>query len=236
MEMKEDEEELSLVEQVQRGILAYIDENNIQNGEVLPKENELAEILGVSRVVIREALSSLRILGLLETRRKKGTILTTPDVFGTMKIIVDSGTLNFQSLKDLYELRLMIEIGMSDFIFMRKSKKDIDVLMQIIEKEEKAEITEESIALDIEFHKALYKISGNKSLESFQKILNKLFSLYAPRDENWKVKQIITHAGLVEVLKYGTADSFRSAMRLHLNTQFENMKMIMDQLNPKNRS
>jgi len=223
--------DLSLVEQIQQRILQYIDKNEIQKGETLPKENELADILGVSRVVVREALSSLRTLGFIETKRKKGTILTSPDVFGTMKIIVNSGTLDIDSLRDLYELRLMIEIGMADFLFLNKKPEHISLLEQIVEQEQSTTSTEESIQLDILFHKTLYSIIGNKSLESFQKLLGKLFAVYAPRPDNYIIKQIITHAGLVEVLRSGTPDSFRTAMRLHLNTQFENMEEIMKNAN-----
>ena len=50
-------EELTLVEQAQRDILKYISDNKDPQ---LPKEQELVEQLGVSRVVVREALSRLR--------------------------------------------------------------------------------------------------------------------------------------------------------------------------------
>ena len=109
--MKED---LTLVEQTQRDILKYISENKDSK---LPKENELSELLGVSRVVIREALSRLRAVGIIETKRKKGSTVVVPEVFGVLKSIVSSGLLDKQTLRDLYELRLMLEIGMSDFIF-----------------------------------------------------------------------------------------------------------------------
>ena len=219
--------DISLVEQIQQKILQYVNDNSIQPGHLLPKENELAELLGVSRVVIREALSSLRTLGIIETKRKKGTILTSPDVFGAMKTIIDSGTLGADSLRDLYELRLMLEVGMADFLFLKKTPEDIDLLEQIVAKEQNAISTEESIRMDILFHKTLYAITGNESLNSFQKLLDNLFAVYAPRPKDYIVKQIITHAGLVEVLRSGTPDSFRTAMRLHLNTQFENMEYIM---------
>lgn len=78
--------ETSLVEQAQRDILKYI-ANNADTKE-LPKENDLAEILGVSRVVVREALSRLRALGFIETRRKKGSTIVTPEIFGVMKTIM----------------------------------------------------------------------------------------------------------------------------------------------------
>lgn len=64
--MKDD---VSLVEQTQRDILEYISKNN--SNAQLPKEQEFVGLLGVSRVVVREALSRLRALGIIETKRKK---------------------------------------------------------------------------------------------------------------------------------------------------------------------
>ena len=55
-------EEISLVEQAQRDILKYISDSKDSR---LPKEQELVEKLGVSRVVVREALSRLRAVGII---------------------------------------------------------------------------------------------------------------------------------------------------------------------------
>lgn len=218
----------SLVEQTQKDLLTYIANQKSNDNSHMPKENEMAEILGVSRVVVREALSRLRAIGVLETKRKKGTVLVCPRIFGSLKPIIESGLLERDSLRDLYELRLMLEIGMADFIFRQKTEKDIEALQEIIEKEETAKTTEESIALDIQFHSYLYSMTKNASLSDFHFLLEKLFAMYAPRTKDYKVKQVISHAGLVEVLRFGSPDSFRIAMRLHLNTQFENMEKILD--------
>ena len=102
--MKED---VSLVEQTQRDILKYISRNG--NSARLPKEQEFVELLGVSRVVVREALSRLRAVGIIETKRKKGTVVVVPEVFGVLKSIVSSGLLDKDTLRDLYQLRLMLE-------------------------------------------------------------------------------------------------------------------------------
>ncbi|SKA44526.1 DNA-binding transcriptional regulator, FadR family [Chitinophaga eiseniae] len=217
------QKELTLAEQIERKILKYISEKGYQLGDALPKENELAEILGVSRVVLREALSRLRILGFIETKRKRGTVLTSPNIFYGFKTILSSGTLDKDSLKDLYEVRLMLEIGMADFLFLHKEERYLNDLQRIIEEENMTADSEQLTKLDIRFHSTLYKMSGNKSLYAFQNLLNTLFATYAPRRKDWKVKQIISHESLLEILKCGTADAFRTAMRLHLNTRFENM-------------
>jgi len=220
--------ERTLAERTEKKMLEYIARHSYKIGEALPTEDEFTELLGVSRVVVREALSRLRMLGIVETRRKRGTVLKSPDFFGGMQAIINSGTLQENALCDLFELRLMLEIGMADFIFMRKTEEDLDVLQEIVDKEELTLNTEESIRLDIKFHSTLYKISGNKSLKQFQQLLEPLFSIYAPRQRNWKVKQIIQHPGLLEILRSGSPEAFRTAMRLHLNTQFESMSTIFN--------
>ena len=219
----------TLVEQTEKKMLAYIAKHGYKIGEVLPTEDEFSELLGVSRVVVREALSRLRMLGIVETRRKRGTVLKSPDFFGGMQTIINSGTLEENALRDLFELRLMLEIGMADFIFMRKTEEDIDKLQAIVDKEELTLNPEEYIKMDIKFHSTLYEISGNKSLKQFQRLLEPLFSIYLPRTRNWKVKQIIQHAGLLEILRSGSPEAFRTAMRLHLNTQFESMSTIFNE-------
>jgi len=217
------QKELTLAEQTEKKILKYIAEKGYQLGDALPKENELAEILGVSRVILREALSRLRILGFIETKRKRGTVLTSPNIFYGIKTILTSGTLDRDALKDLYEVRLMLEIGMADFLFMHREERYLKALQEVIDEENMTVDSEALTRLDIRFHSTLYKMSGNKSLYAFQNLLNTLFATYAPRRKDWKIKQIISHESLLEILKSGTPDSFRVAMRLHLNTRFENM-------------
>ena len=62
----------SLVEAAAEAISSQILHGRLAAGDRLPTERELAEQLGVSRTVLREALSSLEALGLLETRGTRG--------------------------------------------------------------------------------------------------------------------------------------------------------------------
>ncbi|MGL4852720.1 MAG: FadR/GntR family transcriptional regulator [Phocaeicola sp.] len=222
--MKETHKEASLVEQTQDRILQYIAAHNYELNTVLPKEHEMAEALGVSRVVIREAYSGLRSLGFLETKRKKGTVLISPKVFGILKYIVMSGLLDPQSIEDLYELRLMLEIGMVDFIMEGRSEEKLNQLMEIVQQEEECEDSSTLKSLDIRFHTILYGMSGNKSLQYFQHLLSQLFNLYTPRSANWRSHEMMTHRTLVHFLKKGDVNLFRSAMRIHLENQFINKK------------
>lgn len=228
MTLKSKSKELTLVENVQDRILAYITKGGYQTNTLLPKEDEFAARLGVSRVVVREALSRLRALGFLDTRKKKGTVLISPQPFGVMELIVNSGALDEASVKDLYELRLMLEIGIADFVFERKSKEGMDKLLALIEEEEDCTDSNRLVDIDIEFHTVLYEMANSRSFSSFQNMLGKIFTLYDhERPENWRKHEIINHRALYHLLENGNPESFRSAMRLHLSNKFENKEKYL---------
>lgn len=210
----------SQIENVQNRILEYIRNHGYEYNSVLPKEEDMAQELGVSRVVMREAYSGLRSLGFIESKRKKGTIFVQPKVFGVLKYVVQSGLLNHEAIKDLYELRLMLEIGMADLVVANKTDKDILALEELVEREELSEDSQELKSIDIQFHTILYKMTGNKSLEYFQHLLHQLFALYTPKPSSWLKHEMMTHRTLVSLLKKGDAELFRSAMRIHLETQY----------------
>jgi DNA-binding FadR family transcriptional regulator len=236
----------TLVEQTQKKILEYISEN--QDIKHLPKEQEFSEILGVSRGVLRESLSQLRALGIIETKRKKGTVLVSPNVFGVLKPLIGSGLLDRKSLTDLYQLRLMLEIGAADFIFKGKNEKFMSELDAIVgeeaeldqqmnlatDDETKYRIAEKLKDVDIQFHAKLFEMTGNQDLMDFQFIVRHLFSLYSPRlKKDYHDRNVVSHIGLFNLLRNGTPDAFRMAMRLHLSTQFENMEANIDKAKAK---
>lgn len=226
---EENKKESTLVETTQQQILDYITQGGYQSNLVLPKENELADTLGVSRVVVREALSRLRALGFLETKKKKGTVLISPQPFGVMEIIINSGALDENSIRDLYELRLMLEIGLADFIFERKDQENMKKLLDLVEEEESCENPKRLVEIDIEFHSTLYRMANSRSLSNFQSLIGKIFTLYPiRRPENWRQQEIITHRSLYRILENGNPDAFRSAMRLHLTYQFENRDKYLE--------
>ncbi|WP_439331254.1 FadR/GntR family transcriptional regulator [Lysinibacillus fusiformis] len=59
----------------------------IQAGEKLPSERVLSERLGVGRSSVREALRSLELLGLIETRHGEGTFLTSTKALARRNIV-----------------------------------------------------------------------------------------------------------------------------------------------------
>jgi DNA-binding FadR family transcriptional regulator len=217
-------ETTSLVDKVEASIVELLQEQKLKVGDSIPKELELTEILGVSRTVIREALLRLRMMGLIESKKKKGSIITSPDIFGNLSKSMNPHILDQDTLKEIFEIRLVLEIGMAEFIFQRVTQKDIEDLKAIVAKEP---VSTEQFIFDseheIEFHGKLYEITGNETLKKFQRMLLPIFNYVHNSGllkKQTKIKKFVSHKGLVEIMENGSPEFFRNAMRNHLENHF----------------
>jgi len=107
----------TLVDQVHEQIMDYIKENKLVPGSSLPNEVQFAEMLGTSRNVVREALSRLKMIGLIESRTRRGMILKEFSIMDSLKRGFDPIFLTENALLDLLGLRVALELGISDDIF-----------------------------------------------------------------------------------------------------------------------
>jgi GntR family transcriptional repressor for pyruvate dehydrogenase complex len=226
---------LSLVDEVELRVMKFIKDNKLKIGDSIPKELEFAEALGVSRTVVREAMLRLRTLGIVESKKHKGMILTQPDILQNIEKVIESNLLGNQTLTEFFELRLILEMGMSDFLFARIKDEDIISLEKIVNQEENVGENDTffSLNLEIAFHGKLYEISGNETLKNFQNLLLPVFKFVndtvLPEGRNFKYStgKFISHSDLLNELKTGTPETFRTAMRHHLEPHFDRVLEIM---------
>jgi GntR family transcriptional repressor for pyruvate dehydrogenase complex len=228
-------ENLSLVDKVEIRLKEYFKENNLKIGDSLPKELEFAQALGVSRTVIREALLRLRTIGVIQSKKRSGMILTQPDIIQNFEKAIEYNLLGEEALVDIFELRLILEVGMADLLFARKTEEDINDLDKIVSKIEKEEDGNVIFSLkhEIAFHGKLYQMSNNITLQRFQDLLLPVFN-YVHEDmpesaKNFKYSKgkFVTHRDLLNILKDGNAEDFREAMRNHLEPHFERVLSLV---------
>ncbi|SFF34864.1 FadR/GntR family transcriptional regulator [Sunxiuqinia elliptica] len=215
----------SLVDKVEMNLIEFFIKKELQPGDSIPKEMELVNTMGVSRTVIRESLNRLKTMGIIESKKHKGTIIKSPDLSVLLQKSMIPHILDNSTLKDIFELRLVLEIGMGDLIFRRITPKDIEELEAIVDEE--PEFSEDilfDISHEIKFHGKLYEITGNETLRNFQQILLPVFNyvydsglIHKPIEN----KRYISHKGIVDTLKNGSPDEFRMAMRKHLENHFQ---------------
>lgn len=203
----------------------YFKKQSFKPGDALPKELQLADALGVSRNVVREALSRLRMLGMVETRKKRGMVLAMPDILGGIERVLDPLIIGEQSLQDLFELRLVLEMGLADVLFINKTDEAISELEKIVKAEVKGKKETFRIQHEIAFHGKLYEIAGNETLKRFQSMLLPVFGFVVTLESVF-ISGKTTHQDLVEILKTGTKDDFRSGMYEHLQPHFDRLKAL----------
>ncbi|GAA0426088.1 GntR family transcriptional regulator [Virgibacillus sp. AGTR] len=128
-------------QKVYHGVLTeirhFINSNNLQPGDKLPSERELAEKLQAGRSSIREALRAMELLGLIETRHGEGTYLSAYRSYQTVELL-SSFILQGDQIK--VELLLTIRIlekEAAKLAFDRIHETEIKALKTIITSDER---------------------------------------------------------------------------------------------------
>ncbi len=214
-------------DRAEKEIVNLVVNQGLKIGHALPKEIELAEMLGVSRTVVREAMLRLRMVGLVESKKHRGPILTSPDFLKPIRKSLYPNIMQTKTLQDLFEMRMALEVGMADILFENIQEKDIQELEMIVSKEPiHADNTIFNIETEVAFHGKLYEITRNTILKDFQDMLLPIFhyvhnsGLLTTYIES---KSFISHRGLVDVLKVGNPEVFRNAMRMHLDNHYQRL-------------
>jgi GntR family transcriptional repressor for pyruvate dehydrogenase complex len=214
----------TMADVVETRLREYLKEKSFKPGDALPNELQLAESLGVSRNVVREALSRLRMLGMVETKKKRGMVLSRPDILGSFERVLDPLIIDDNTLQDIFELRLTLEIGLADILYIRKTKKDVEELEQIA-KNQKVDSGKQTFRIknEIAFHGKIYQMTGNETLKRFQNMLLPIFG-YLVSLEKVPIIGKVTHLDLVNLLKNGTKEEFRQGMIQHLQHHFDKLR------------
>lgn len=215
---------LSLVDKVEQQLMELLVENEWQPGDLLPKEVELAEAFGVSRTVVREALVRLKTIGLVESIKHKGSVVAHPDILTGLERVLHPKVLNRETLQDVFEMRLVLEVGMADLVFSRITPVDLEELQKIVS-EEPAHAANGIFDIDYEvrFHGKLYQIAGNQTLQRFQGMLLSVFQYVHESgllEQPVPDSEYVSHQELVDALRHGTPEAFRIVMRKHLDNHF----------------
>lgn len=170
----------SVSRQVVDYILDCIDRGELKRGDRLPGEREFAESLGISRVPLREAISALALMGIIEKRHGEGNFIADSglDVFG--RILRTSTALDRSLADDLFETRGMVE-GTSALLAARNAlPEDIDAIKEALKLMEEAvplyiageKRLAEMLELDDMFHLRVAAASHNRFYMQFVNIMH----------------------------------------------------------------
>jgi GntR family transcriptional repressor for pyruvate dehydrogenase complex len=103
-------EKQGVAEKVVRRILDLVKAGNLKAGDRLPAERELVRIFNVSRPSLREAMRSLAILGVIESRQGGGAYVSNLDAKSLLAPLEFFVTLSQSNVEDVFDSRRLIEM------------------------------------------------------------------------------------------------------------------------------
>lgn len=215
----------TLVDQVEERLIAYFKEQGLRPGCSIPSESDLAIELGVARTVLREALSRFKMTGMIESRTKRGMILSEPSILGGMKRCINPLLMTKDTVLNLLEFRIALEIGISGYIFANVTPKDIAELEQIVEVGEIIGVNRYTPMSEVHFHAKLYEITGNQIISEFQEVIHPVMDFvkdnfrdfFEPIEEELAARgELVTHKHLLECIQRGDEEGYRRAIADHL--------------------
>lgn len=220
VEMKSVRRKQLLHKSAQTEIKQYILSNGLTPGDPLPPESALAELLGISRTVVREAVKGLEALGLVEARAGAGLFVNG----FTLDRLIDHSIFGIRfyakQLADVLEVRHHIESGMSEKAVNARTPEQIARMQEIlVQMHSLAEQGKYDHSLDEQFHRALYINVDNsfvlKILEIFWTIYQEANAgggLPAPRFPQVTYRR---HEDIFLALKAGDVHAMHAAMDRH---------------------
>jgi len=203
----------SAVEAVRSQLIGLITSGHYQVNERLPSELELTQTLGVSRSVVREALTSLRTLGLTTSHNGKGTSVASNQI----RMPLSFGN---YSADQLNEVRVHLEVPSAQLAAQRRTDEELRRIGVALEHLERIDHPEKRASADAQFHTAIAKATGNallcRLIEDIVRILEEQFlavAVLSGRREQGDRE----HRRLYEAIAAGDAEAARNAMAEHLH-------------------
>ena len=162
----------SISDQVSMQIKQLILDKDWKPGERIPSETELAELFGVSRASVREALLKLNAIGLLESRFSGGNYVREVGADIYLNAIIPAAYVSSNSLLELLEFRQVMEAKQAG-LAARKAKPEDVARLEEIHKDmvKNAGNLEAFSEADLRFHIELARITQNSLLVACMELI-----------------------------------------------------------------
>ncbi|MCI8531395.1 MAG: FadR family transcriptional regulator [Lachnospiraceae bacterium] len=162
----------SISDQVCMQIKQLILDKDWKPGEKIPSETELAELFGVSRVSVREALLKLSAIGLLESRFSGGNYVRELGADIYLNAIIPTAYVSSNSLLEVLEFRQVMEAKVAGLAARKATPEDVERL-EAIQQEmvREAGSLETFSEADLRFHIELARITQNSLLVACMELI-----------------------------------------------------------------
>lgn len=205
----------------------WIADQRLASGTQLPTEKLLCEHFGVSRAVIREAISRLKADGCVTTRQGSGAFVAARPGQGSFRLVRESPhseAVLAGEVSDIFELRYLVETGAAERAALRRTAADLDRMQEVLGRMQDALTAQaDAVGDDDAFHIAIAAATHNPQIERFQAFMGGQFS--DSRAPTWngdghrsgRAREAqAEHVRIFDAIASGDAEAARSAAQVHL--------------------
>jgi DNA-binding FadR family transcriptional regulator len=203
----------SSIERVIAWLRGHIADGDLKPGDPLPREIDIAAAVGVARSSVREALTGLRALGLIDSRRRGGMRLLREPVLLDLREWFAPSYDSKPRHEEALEFRAVVEQGLIELVFARITDAEIAQLRKLFDS--LAEDSPDAAVIEVEkrFHRLLMKASRNKLAILLSALITPVFDTVT---SSYSVEQFRRdHLALVVSLERRDREAFTRAMRAH---------------------
>ncbi len=205
-----------------REIRAYIIRNDLRPGDLLPTELEMSEKLGVSRNVLREAIKSMELMGMVQACPGRGTAVREFSLdFVFQNILFFNVGGEDKSVREMFGIRRMLELSYMRQAFYALTEEDIDVLRACVRKMHESG-DENYLAFteaDRLFHMTLFRGLNNGVLNSLMEAIWAVDTGFELEKKSpYLIASIAKHEAIVKSLEEYDYRVFARAMEIHFSS------------------
>ncbi len=215
-------------------ILSSIHDGSLAAGERLPSEAKLAELTGVGRTSVREALAALRLMGVIETRVGAGSYVSAALDGGAMSLDIANEIAKAISASEeahqLQEARAVFECGLVRLAVARWSPEKAESFEDLLSRMSSCvdrECYEDYIRLHRDFHLMLARATDNAIVEGTERSFLEYMDhegwqdmerqFYLPNRAEYLRESVDLHRGIVDAVSAG--DVVEAGNRMHEHFQ-----------------
>ncbi|MGV7208570.1 FadR/GntR family transcriptional regulator [Oxalobacteraceae bacterium A2-2] len=225
----------NLAQGVVEAVTAAIQAGTLKPGEKLPTESVIMEMHGVSRTVVREAISHLQAAGLVQTRHGIGTFVLEPQP-ANLRINADA-IRTIGDVLSVLELRISLETEAAWLAATRRSEQQVEEMGAVLRRIVASQGQPGAVESDVAFHLMVAQATGNRY---FVDILTDLGNTIIPRarvnsaqlahDDPVAYQERVNreHEDIYHAILRQDAEAARAAMRTHLSNSRERLRRAQE--------
>jgi GntR family transcriptional regulator, transcriptional repressor for pyruvate dehydrogenase complex len=216
-------QEERLADRAYAGIVELITTENLEIGDRLPSETRLAEMFGMSRTVVREALVRLASDGVTEARRGAGSFVKRRP---STRLGSHMAMRDLSAAMGSYEVRFVLEAEAARLAALRRSGEQMEAIESAMKRLRQALLSSGPAHIeDMELHRAIFEATANIVFlssfdhmhEEIDRILRAGVDISRSRPPEAINAMIEEHEMVVEAIRAQDGDAAALAMRWHLS-------------------